>query len=635
MKKTFKRLSIFAVTVLMTAVMCISVQANTQSSNVTILFTHDLHSHFLPSVNADGGEYGGYARIMTAINRQKETSPNAILVDGGDFSMGSLFQTAYTTSALELKIMGQMGYDITTFGNHEFDYLPQGLAKMLDAAASADTPLPQIVNANYLPAAEGEDGYNENSALLQDAFDSFGVKEYTVIEKGGVYFAVFGITGIDSDDCAPNSNLVLHPAAEKAQEVVDKAMDYVQTKYNATPVLICLSHSGTSGEGGEDVELAKAVNGIDVIISGHSHTTLKAPVIVNDTYIVSAGEYGKNLGAISFEKSADGLKFAGYDIIAIDETIPEDETVAALIESAKKDVEKAYLGRYGLTFDQVLINNQYTFESVRSVYATQHESPLCNVYSDAYKWAAEKALGKKVDLALTASGVVRESLPTGDVTVSDVFNAASLGVGTEGELLSVYLSGKELKTVMEIDASVQPLMKAAQLFCSGVEYSFNTNRMIFNKVDYAMLRNDDGSLAEIEDDKLYNVVTGMYCGGMLGSVKESSFGLLSLVPKDENGNPIDMSNLAAYVIKDENGNPVKEWYAIASYLQQMGGKMDEKYAGTDGRKIVYSSLSPAALLRNANKFTYILLGVVAVIILIAVVVVRLVILHRRKRKSSK
>ena len=108
MKKAFKHLGVFAVTVLMAAVMCISVQANTQSSNVTILFTHDLHSHFLPSVNADGGEYGGYARIMTAINRQKETSPNAILVDGGDFSMGSLFQTAYTTGALELMIMGQM-----------------------------------------------------------------------------------------------------------------------------------------------------------------------------------------------------------------------------------------------------------------------------------------------------------------------------------------------------------------------------------------------------------------------------------------------------------------------------------------------------------------------------------------------
>ena len=96
-----------------------------------------------------------------------------------------------------------------------------------------------------------------------------------------------------------------------------------------------------------------------------------------------------------------------------------------------------------------------------------------------------------------------------------------------------------------------------------------------------------------------------------------------------------MSNLAAYVIKDENGNPVKEWYAIASYLQQMGGKMDEKYAGTDGRKVVYSSLSPAALLRNANKFTYIVMGVVAAIILIVVAVVRLAVMHRRKRKSSK
>ncbi len=91
---------------------------------ITVLFTHDLHSHLLPTSQEDG-EYGGYARLMTVIREQQEMYPNTILVDGGDFSMGSLFQTAYTTSAIELRIMGAMGYDATTFGKHEFDYLPQ------------------------------------------------------------------------------------------------------------------------------------------------------------------------------------------------------------------------------------------------------------------------------------------------------------------------------------------------------------------------------------------------------------------------------------------------------------------------------------------------------------------------------
>ncbi|MBE6008162.1 MAG: bifunctional metallophosphatase/5'-nucleotidase, partial [Lachnospiraceae bacterium] len=249
----------------------------------------------------------------------------------------------------------------------------------------------------------------------------------------------------------------------------------------------------------------------------------------------------------------------------------------------------------------------------------------------AYKWAVEETTGEKVDMAVTAAGVIRESLPIGDVTVSDVFNAASLGVGTEGELIKVYLTGKDLKNALEVDASVQPIMDNAQLFCSGVEYSFNTNRMIFNKVDYAMLRNNDGTLEEIEDDKLYSVVTGMYVGQMLGAVKEKSFGLLEIVPRDRDGNPIEAYKLVNFVIKDKNGNTVKEWYAIASHLKDMGGKMDEKYEQTDGRKVVYSSMNPVKLIKNANKFTFAVIAV-GLVIGLAIAVLIMFIKRRKKRK---
>ena len=247
--------------------------------DVTILFTHDLHSHLLPSVDENGGEYGGYARLMTAINQQKEQYPNAILVDGGDFAMGSLFQSAYATSAIELRMMGAMGYDVTTFGNHEFDYLPKGLVSMLNAATASGDKLPQIVNANYLPDVTTN---LIDAAEYQNALDNYGVKDYTIIERGGVYFAVFGIFGFDAQDCAPNSGMVLADPAETAQKTVDEARDFCVEQYGVEPVVICLSHSGTSGGEGEDYELAKAVNGIDVIISGHTHTTLKEPVVVND-----------------------------------------------------------------------------------------------------------------------------------------------------------------------------------------------------------------------------------------------------------------------------------------------------------------------------------------------------------------
>ncbi len=637
MKKLIKGIGIFIAMVLVSISFSFNAFAASPNYDVTILFTHDLHSHLLPSIAEEGGEYGGYARLMTAINQQKAKYPDAILVDGGDFAMGSLFQSAYTTSAIELRMMGAMGYDVATFGNHEFDYLPKGLASMLNVAADCGEYVPQIVESNYLPPVVGADNYTDDSALMWDALENYGVKDYTIIEKNDVYFVVFGVMGYDSDDCAPNSGMVFEEPTAKAQTTVDAAVAECVELYGSDPIVICLSHSGTSRGEGEDYELAKAVNGIDVIVSAHTHTTLNEPIVVNDTYIVSAGEYGKNLGVVnlSFVPNTPAV-LTGYELIPINETVAEDERIATLTESFKTNVETDYLSKYGVTYDQIVVNNPYKFENVKTIKSTQHESPVCNIFSDAYKWAVEQVTGETVDMAVTAAGVVRESLPTGDISVSDVFNAASLGVGTEGELVSVYLTGKELKTAMEIDASVQPLMGAAQLYCSGVEYSFNKSRMIFNKIDYAMLRRDNGILEEIDDNKLYNVVTGMYCGEMLGGVQETSFGLLSIVPKDKEGNPIDMERLSDYVVKDKNGNPVKEWYAISSYLMEMGGKMDEKYASTDGRKIVYSSLNPAKLLKNANKFTYILIGVIVVLIILVVLLIHLVskIIKRTKNKKT-
>ena len=643
MRSLTKRLGALALALLTALTLLTPAFAETASGNtseepteVTILFTHDLHSHLLPSNEEDGGQFGGYARLKTVIDQQKALYPDAILVDGGDFSMGSLFQTAYATSAIELRMMGAMGYDVTTFGNHEFDYLPSGFASMLTAAAESGDRVPAIVESNYFPPKEGEEGYGADAEAVWTAFDAYGVAEYLILERGGVYYAIFGLTGEDSDECAPNSGMIRTDPAQAAQKIVDEANAYCQEHYGVSPVVVCLSHSGTENGEGEDYELAKAVNGIHVIISAHTHTTLTQPIEVNGTYIVSAGEYGKNLGVVklAYETTGEAV-LTDYQLIPIDETVAEDPATAALVEGFKTAVEEDYLSHYGVTFDQVLTNNPYTFDSVKEVYATQHESTLGNLFSDAYKWAVEEATGLTVDLALTAAGVIRETMPVGDVTVSDVFNAASLGVGTEGELIAVYLTGKDLKNVLEVDASVQPLMKAAQLFTSGVEYSFNTSRMIFNKVDYAMLRRADGTLEEIVDDQLYLIVTGMYCGEMLGAVESSSFGLLTVTPRDKNGDPIDLENLKDYVVYDENGNPVKEWYAIASYLQEMGGEMDAAYSAADGRKVVYSSLNPVKLLANANKFTWIALAVVLVLLLIVVLIVRAVVRRIRHGKGGK
>ena len=604
--------------------------ANETSEEITILYTHDMHSSFLPKEGPDGHARGGYARLKTLINEQKEAHPNALVVDGGDFSMGSLFQTAYSTSALELRAMGQMGYDVTTFGNHEFDYRASGLADMLYAAVDSGDPLPAIVDANYLPPQEDEETW--------DALYTYGVQDYRILERGGVHYVVFGLTGLDSDECAPMSGMELHDPVETAKRVVKEATEQCQTAYGADPVVICLSHSGTENGKGEDYELARKVDGIDVIISGHTHTTLEQPIEVNDTYIVSAGENSKNLGVLTLTRTQDGVELKDSRLVPVDESVPEDPEMAAWIEAAKEQVERDYLADFDLEFDQVLVDNPYRFDTVDEVYDTQHESTLGNLLADAYYWAGNQNSQDPVDVALTASGVIRDTFPKGAVTVSQVFNVASLGIGADGvpgyPLISVYLTGKDLKNAIEVDASVPPLMSAAQLFYSGVEYSFNTNRMIFDKVDDVALLGTGGVTEPIVDDQLYHVVTGLYIGQMLGAVEDTSFGILTVTPRDAQGNPIDMSQLENYILHDDEGNEVKEWYAIATYLQSMGGEMDQKYGQTDGRKLVYSSWNPVSLLKHAGLPT--LVAILALVLVVAllvqvVVLVRKYILRRMRR----
>ena len=118
-------------------------------------------------------------------------------------------------------------------------------------------------------------------------------------------------------------------------------------------------------------------------------------------------------------------------------------------------------------------------------------------------------------------------------------------------------------------------MTGTQLYMSGAQYSFNTHRLIFNRVTGAQLEEPayavnfgSQSLSKLENDKLYRVVSGMYSAQMLGTVKDKSFGILSIVPKDENGQPI--TDFSTRILRDKNGNEIKEWYALAAYLQNFG-----------------------------------------------------------------
>lgn len=614
---------------------------------VDIVFTHDTHSHlntFTTVVDGLETELGGFARMNTLIEAQRAQNPDTLVIDGGDFSMGTLIQTVFETQAAELRMLGYLGCDVTTLGNHEFDYRSKGLANMLTSAQASGDAVPAMVVCNVDWDTMEAEGLTEGQQRLKDAFAAYGVSDYTVLEKGNVDIAVVGVFGKDALACAPTCELKFEDPIEAVKQTVAdiKANEDVD-------MIVCVSHSGTweDESKSEDELLAKAVPDLDLILSGHTHTEIEKPIQHGSTYVVSCGEYGKNLGELTLTQQADGRwAMSAYELIPITSDIAVHAATQQTIDSFMDTVDTDYLARFGYTKDQVLAENDIVFSTQKDLENIHEEHNLGDIIADAYVYAVENAAGYDgvpVDLAVVPSGTVRDTYARGDITVEQVFNSFSLGIGADGvpgyPLISVYLTGREIRTAAEIDASVSDFMTTARLYCSGLNFTYNPHRLLLNKVTDVCLE-DDGQRVALEDDKLYRIVADLYSGQMLSAVTDMSYGILAIVPKYADGTPItDFED----VIITENGRELKAWDSIARYMASFAdtdgdgiANVPAYYSTTHGRKLVDTSRSPLALLKNPNKFTAVYAGLLAVAVLLIVLVVLLIrrLVKKARRRAA-
>ena len=613
----------------------VQTEAADGEKHLDVLFTHDTHSHlnsYSTIVNGKQKEVGGFARIKTLIDEKKKENPDTLILDGGDFSMGTLIQTVYTTEAAELRMLGYLGCDVTTFGNHEFDYRSGGLADMLKTAKNSGETVPKLVVCNVDWDAMEKEGLSKGQKQIESAFETYGVKDYVVIQKGGVKIAVLGVFGKDALECAPTCELEFKDPVESAKNTVEEIK-----KKEDVDMIACVSHSGTweDEKVSEDETLAKEVPDIDLIISGHTHTQLDQPIRHGNTYIVSCGEYGRNLGSISMTQKKDKRwKMNTYKLIPVTKNVKSDQAAQKQIDKFMDTVDTNYLVNFGYTKDQVLAENDIEFNSLEEMETKHEELNLGDIISDAYVYAVENSEGydsRPVDVAVVPSGTVRDTYTKGDITVEKVYNSFSLGIGKDGlagyPLITAYLTGKELKLVAEVDASVSDYMTTARLYCSGMNFTYNPHRMILNKVTDCYLTKD-GKREEIQDDKLYKVVTDLYTGQMLGSVTDVSYGLLKIEPKDENGKLL--KNLEDEAITDGK-TELKAWVAIARYMQSFEdtdgdgiANVSDYYSTTHGRKVVEDSRNIADLLKHPNKFAGMIVGICAGLLFLIIVIIWLI-----------
>lgn len=601
-----------------------------ESRTLTVLFTHDLHSHFLPDVVPENGArrvQGGYARLATLIGRERaKAAGRSILVDAGDISMGTAFHTEFREEALELRLMGEMGYDVATLGNHDYDFRPEGLAAMLRSARSKGGRLPALVASNVVFADN-----DKRDDELKAAFGGYPVSEYKVVEVNGLRIGFFGIMGHDAAEDAPFAKPV------SFADPLERSRAMVELLRNGEKVdlVICLSHAGTKPvkSRSEDEIMAEKVPGIDVIISGHTHTALPEPIVAGRTIIVSAGCYGAYLGVIELRVSrAGGVGLASYRLEKNSAGIPEDKAVSEKIETFKKLVDLRYFNSFAFRHDQVVAEIAYDMPSPAYRQKRLAENGIGNMIADAFRFSVRQVEGKNyrhVDIALTTNGQIRDTFLAGKISVADVFKVLPLGLGTDNRpgypLLSVYLTGKEIESMLEVQPTIAPLKPDAYMQVSGVRFFWNPHRVPFDRVVSVAVEDERGSFVPLVADKLYRICVNAYTAGMLGFVSRASHGLIKLTPKDAAGKPIIDMRLSRIDADAERPGvqELKEWVALLWYLQSfpdrdgnMVREIPGKYEFSEGREGSLPSWNPVNLLAGAGLITW---GAVALFIVVLLV----------------
>lgn len=606
----------------------------TSNKELRILFTHDLQSNILPydTLDQNGNRVtaGGFARLNTLIKQNR--TDGSVLLDGGDYAMGSFFNSLYKTEAPELTLMGEMGYDATTIGNHEFDYGADGLKQDL-LAASATKVHPTILNSNMVF------GDDQTSQDLKSAFEKYGSLSTKIINKNGVKVGVFGMLSQNAQDYTNDTGGVTFASTtETAKNCV------AELKSQGADVIVCLSHGGTDPDASksEDQQLAKDVPDIDVIVSGHTHTTLESPIIQGSTIIVSCGWREEYLGVLDLTLDDSGnVSVKDYALKATASDVAQDTAIQPTIDRFKNDVQNNYLTPIGKSFDNVIATSDHTFSSWDDTLNQFGNYDIGDIITDAYLYESKQnGTGTPADIAVINAGLLRDTIYKGDISDSGAFNILNLGEGSDGSLgyslVDFYLTGAEVKQLCQMDVTIYPLMHEIQFSFSGLRYTYNDSRLPLDKVISVDARDADGNWAPVENDKLYHLTCSQYVANMTSLASKLTKGIVNITPRDQNGNPV--SNTDTLIAKTKSGAEMKEWVALSDYLTSF----PKNDAGVSVIPSTYNTArdtktsvanSPVTFFENPSSIGLAIYGIIAGITLIIVLIIVLV--HHKRHKKRK
>ena len=556
---------------------------------LVILHTNDEHSHLIglgpeiddfPTPAPSGtGIKGGASRRSVVLKAERDAAKAAgadtLTVSAGDNMMGSLIQIAATTVSADYRVMKVLGYDVTTLGNHEFDFGPTGLAAIIAAAQASAEKLPVIVASNTHFSGTATD------SALQAMFDANNADptrpihgKYVITTPNGLKVGFIGIMGADAQAVAPAaapgcpqlselrskcgvtfsqpSGTTPDNRVAALAQIYDDVQPYVDSlrRDDKVDLVIALSHSGAdpgTPATGEDVSIAQNVAGIDVIVSGHSHTDVPAQLFKNQhtnkqVLVQQAGRFGDTLGRISLSVDTDSHQVTfdtgNSKLISItDATAPSDDAVNTLVGTAVGALESVNIPGQQFSFmkytlAQVLggtppalahLGDYYNFNVGSIPFDVDNsnklqETELLDLITDA-NLAIANAIAP-TDLAADGAGAtrvpaLRKGL-SGKLGFADLFAAVPLGgspaSGTPGYPLcrfGIYLA--EVKAAFEVTAAFSYGNSDFFLVPSGFKFQYDTTRTAFNPAGDPTDRNN-GRVVKVWQLKPSALAAGTYDG---------------------------------------------------------------------------------------------------------------------------
>lgn len=462
---------------------------------LSLMHTNDTHAHL-----------DNVAKKVTAVKEVRAQKPQALLIDAGDVFSGTLYFNEFKGQA-DLQFMNLMNYDVMTFGNHEFD---------LGSSEEGHKALADFIKAAKFSFVSSNVDFSKDDTFKGLFSDRISSKPkdgqiYNGMVKNikGERVGFFGLTTAETKNLSSPGKVEFENYIKEAEKAVEAFKGMGVNK------IVAVTHIGYDDNAAEDndLTLAAQVDGIDVIVGGHSHTKLDQPVVVtkdemgkekDPTVIAQAYQYNDYLGTldVKFDKKGKVIGQAGQLISIADKTA--DPEAANMLNTYSAKIKELNDTPTGAIAQNVLenprTNGDNTKPSVR-----KNETALGNAITDGML-AKARVYNSDVIMALQNGGGIRSAIDQGPITVGEVINVLPFG----NTLATIKLTGAELKAAFETSLAKLPAENGGFLHVSGAKVTFDSSKPAGQRVISISYKNAEGKYIDIQAEQTYTIATNAF-----------------------------------------------------------------------------------------------------------------------------